>query len=251
MSKSRASFVFCCTLFVVLALLSSRAQAGAFVSVEGSASWQSRNDQRIPGEGGTDFALTDFGRGPFGLYRVYAGYVWDDKHELRLLYAPLEVELRGRFSNPVLFINSTFAAGTETVGLYRFNSYRLTYARHFEKSGPWRLTLGFTAKIRDAEVRLTQGTLSQSKTNVGFVPLLNFRATRDLAPGWLLRFDVDGLAAPQGRAFDAALFLERSLGASGLSAFGGYRMVEGGADNSEVYNFAWFHSAVLGLRGEI
>ncbi len=26
---------------------------------------------------------------------------------------------------------------------------------------------------------------------------------------------------------------------------GGYRMVEGGADVDEVYNFAWFHSAIF------
>jgi hypothetical protein len=27
----------------------------------------------------------------------------------------------------------------------------------------------------------------------------------------------------------------------------GYRMLEGGANNSEVYSFAWFHFLVVGL----
>jgi hypothetical protein len=109
---------------------------------------------------------------------------------------------------------------------------------------------GFTGKIRDAEVRLTQGALRESKSNVGFVPLLHFQANRALSENWLFRFDFDGLAAPQGRAFDLAFFIERSLEWNNLSAFGGYRTLEGGADNDEVFNFAWIHYAVLGLRGE-
>jgi hypothetical protein len=28
----------------------------------------------------------------------------------------------------------------------------------------------------------------------------------------------------------------------------GYRLVEGGADNDEVYSFAWLHDGVIGLR---
>lgn len=61
---------------------------------------------------------------------------------------------------------------------------------------------------------------------------------------------MDGLAAPQGRAFDIALLFERKIAQTNLTAFGGYRTVEGGADNDEVYNFAWLHFLTLGLRGE-
>jgi hypothetical protein len=34
---------------------------------------------------------------------------------------------------------------------------------------------------------------------------------------------------------------------AGVELRAGYRMVEGGADNDEVYTFAWFHYAVVGL----
>ncbi len=30
--------------------------------------------------------------------------------------------------------------------------------------------------------------------------------------------------------------------------FGGYRTIEGGADNNKVYNFAWIHKLVIGAN---
>jgi hypothetical protein len=241
----------CAAALVVMgsSLVSVSASAESFISVEGSQVWQTKNDQRIPGTTGTLFSLSDLKSGPFTKYRIYAGHIWDDRHEVRLLYAPLQVSFDTQLPSSVFFVDSTFAAGTPTTALYRFNSYRATYAYHFDPVGAWKLAFGFTAKIRDAEVRLTQGALTRTKTNVGFVPLLNFQAVRDFGQDWSLRFDFDGLAAPQGRAFDVALFLERAV-AGPLRAFGGYRMVEGGADNDQVYNFAWFHYATLGLRAD-
>ncbi len=236
-------------IFLFLFVFGFAAHAQTWISVEGDLTWQSRNDQRVPGEGGGDFSISDFKSGPFPAYRLYAGHIWNDRHELRALYAPLAIDVDGQLDQATLFQDSTFAAGTETTAYYKFNSYRLTYAYHFEQWGEWKLALGFTAKIRDAEVRLTQGNLFESKKNVGFVPLLNFQAVRSLGESWRFRFDMDGLAAPQGRAFDIALFLERSLAPS-WSAFVGYRTIEGGADNDKVYNFAWIHKAVLGARAE-
>ncbi len=54
------------------------------------------------------------------------------------------------------------------------------------------------------------------------------------------------LAAPQGRAFDVALKGRYALGSRAELA-AGYRTVEGGADNDEVYTFAWLHYAVASL----
>jgi len=188
--------------------------------------------------------------GTVGAYRIYAGHRWEGKHEIRALFAPLSLELNTRFSAPVNFMNSTFAANTPTTAFYKFNSYRLTYTYFFEPAQGWNLGLGFTAKIRDAEVRLTQGALIESKTNVGFVPLLNFRASRPLGADWSFHFDLDGLAAPQGRAFDASFFVERKIAGTRITPFGGYRTLEGGASNDIVYNFAWIHYFTLGFRGE-
>lgn len=239
---------FSLATFVLVAALSQAPEAFSQTQIrlEGDLSWQSRNDQRVPGNGGTLFSLSDIKQGPFPNFRVYAGHRFQERHEIRFLYAPLQIELDTQFSNSVSFLNSTFAAGIPTTALYKFNSYRATYAYHFDKQGNWSYALGFTAKIRDAEVRLTQGALRESKTNVGFVPLLNFQATYDFGDGWLGRIDADGLAAPQGRAFDIGLFAERQVDES-YAVFAGYRTIEGGADNTEVYNFAWIHKLVLGV----
>ena len=226
----------------------------SFVSVEGDLTWQSRNDVRVPGDTGTRFSIADFGTGPFPSFRLYAGHVWRDRHEVRLLWAPLSTDVTGQFDDAVSFDGRTFAPGTPTEVHYRFNSYRASYAYHFRPWHGWRLALGATVKVRDAEIRLTQAGLRASKKDIGVVPLLNVQATRDFGEKWRFRFDVDGLAAPQGRAIDAAWLFERRLrrweSGRELHAFGGYRMVEGGADNDEVYTFAWLHKAVLGLRAE-
>jgi hypothetical protein len=199
----------------------------------------------VPGDTGTQFSISEFDDGPFAGFRLYAGRKWNNRHEFRALYAPLELEVNGQFDRPTLFQETTFAANTDTELGYKFNSYRLTYAYHFEPAGAWNLALGFSAKVRDAEVRVKQGALSETKKNVGFVPLVNFQARRDLWQRWRFRFDLDALAAPQGRAVDAGFFAEHSW--SSFDFFTGYRMVEGGADNEEVYNFAWIHQAVVGL----
>jgi hypothetical protein len=233
-------------LTVSIATLTFAGHAQSSLTVEGSMIWQSRNDQRVPGDSGTEFSISDFDTGPFAGYRIYAGHIRNKRHELRALYAPLTFEVDGSFDQTVDFQNATFAADTETTAFYKFNSYRLTYAYHFDQIGGWQLALGFTGKVRDAEVKLKQNGLERSKANVGFVPLLNFQARYAFSSDWLFRFDVDGLAAPQGRAIDAGLFIERGL--APFSVFAGYRTVEGGADNEKVYNFAWLHQAVIGAR---
>lgn len=236
-------------LFVIASpLVPVTAQAETYLSVETAQTWQSLNDQRIPGEGGDLFSISDFDDGPFLTYRVYLGHRFDEKHEVRALYAPLEIEAKGEFDESVRFIDSTFAPVSETTINYKFNSYRLSYIYHFESQGDWRWAVGFTGKVRDAEVRVRQGGLDEKKANVGFVPLAHLEGSWSFASDWTLLFDLDGLAAPQGRAFDLGIFVKRSFGANGLSAFLGYRTVEGGADNDKVYNFAWLHSATLGLE---
>jgi hypothetical protein len=230
----------------------THAQAKAptnYLIFEGGSLWQSKNDQRVPGKGGTQFSLSGFNDGPFGSYRIYLGRKFSERHEMRLLYAPLELNISGKFSAPVTFDGSTFAADTKTNALYKFNSYRASYIYNFERSLGWDFSIGFTGKVRDAEVRLRQGTLRESKANVGFVPLLHFQARRELSENWGFIFDLDGLAARQGRAIDAALLFERQLSRSKQSqAYLGYRTIEGGADNDRVYNFAWLHVASLGLK---
>ena len=59
-------------------------------------------------------------------------------------------------------------------------------------------------------------------------------------------FEGDALAAPQGRAEDVLLAGTYKFSDHFLFRLG-YRILEGGADNDEVYNFALFHYASAGL----
>ena len=56
----------------------------------------------------------------------------------------------------------------------------------------------------------------------------------------------DALAAKQGRAEDALVALTCKI-SDNLGFKAGYRILEGGADNDEVYSFALFHYASLGF----
>lgn len=215
--------------------------------LEGGPVWQTVNTVQIPSDTGTRFSLVDFGTGPSTAYRVYLGYKVGENSELRALYAPLALTFNGVLGSPVSFQGSSFSAGPVTEAYYRFNSYRLTYRYRFYQSGTWKMRVGFTGKIRDAEVRLTQGAITASRANVGFVPLLHFSADWKLSTQMTLIFDVDALAAPQGRAEDIALQLGYAL-TPGIEVRGGYRTVEGGAaGGGGVYSFAWLHYGSLGV----
>lgn len=219
-----------------------------WISVETGAVWQTVNRVQIPADSGTRFALTDFGSSGGFAGRVYLGYRWKERHEIRALYAPLAITVNGSSAQPISFQGQTFASQTPLEGFYRFNSYRLTYRYVFHESEDWTLKVGFTAKVRDAEIRITQGESRASRANVGFVPLLHFAATYRLSPRWFLLADLDALAAPQGRAEDLALQAGYRVRPE-FAIIAGYRTVEGGASGTGgVYNFAWLHYAVLGAE---
>ncbi len=106
------------------------------LEVEGGPVWQSRNNVQIPNDpAGTRFSLVDaIGSGPWPAARIYA--TWN--------------------------INNAS---------YQFNSWRATYRYRFHEGDDWRWWIGFTAKVRDAKIRLAQGIEVAEKPDVGFVPL--------------------------------------------------------------------------------
>jgi hypothetical protein len=207
--------------------------------------WQSRNDVQVPGDTGTRFSLTDIvGSGPFPYVRVELAYRLNDKHSLRFLLAPLEYTETGVLGKDVSFAGTSFSAGQATEVKYQFNSYRATYRYRFFGNDSWQWHVGGTLKVRDAEIRLKQGGVSAVDEDTGVVPLLNLYGEYNLADAWAFVFDLDGLASPNGRALDLGLLARYDLSDAWYLA-GGYRTLEGGADNDSVYNFAWFHYVVL------
>jgi hypothetical protein len=204
--------------------------------------WQSRNDVQIPNdETGTRFSLADLaGKGPWTSVR--ANLIWNlnDRHALRAVLAPLSITETGSLTESVGFAGGQFEAGQPVAGTYRFNSWRLGYRYRAASRESLNVWVGFTAKLRDAEVRLEQGATTAKDTDLGFVPLLHLAADWRFAPRTRLEFDFDGLAGGPGRAFDSSLKVAYELH-DRLRIGAGYRTLEGGADVDSVYNFAWLH----------
>ena len=159
---------------------------------------------------------------------------------------PLQTKSEGSVANDIFFEGVLFPAGTELAGTYKFNSYRLTYRYDLVQKSKIEFGLGFTAKIRDAKISLSSTDLYSEKTNVGFVPILNFRLLWKVDDKLGLLLDGDALAAQQGRAEDV-LIAATYKHSNNFSIRAGYRILEGGADNEEVYNLALFHYAAVGL----
>jgi hypothetical protein len=215
------------------------------LGVEAGPVWQSSNDVQIPGDSGTRFSLADFaGSGPFLSYRIELAYEISPRHSLRFLLAPFEYSESGVFNEDVFFVDQTFDAGQTTEAGYRFNSYRLTYRYLFHQGESWRWHIGITAKIRDAEITLSQNGKYASDKDTGLVPLLHLFGRYQLTDRWNFIVDFDGLASAQGRAIDLGLFARYDMSSQWYLG-GGYRLLEGGADNDDVYNFAWFNYLVL------
>jgi hypothetical protein len=228
--------------------LSTALKAQAVIDLESGLVFTGYNDVQVPGDAGTRFSLKDdLEPKTTFFYRVRLDYTIKSRHTISLLYAPLEIRSEGSVPKDILFEGVTFPANTELEGTYKFNSYRLTYRYDILKKPRVEFGLGFTAKIRDAKIGLSSSGTKSEKTNVGFVPIINFRLWWKVNDAFGLLLYGDALAAPQGRAEDvlvAATF--RLTDRIGVRA--GYRILEGGADNDEVYNFSLFNYAAVGIH---
>ncbi len=235
-------------LIAVLTIMAAApARAGVEADFETGFVFSGRNDTRIPGDDGTKFSLVDdLSTSPAPFFRMRVGYRFAQRHFITALYAPLAVTARGSVERDIFFKGATYPANSPLLAVYRFDSYRVTYRYSFLQREGLDVAGGLTAKIRVAETSL-YGVEERRKTNVGVVPLLNLHAAwRPHNGPFGVLFDADALAAPQGRAEDvliAATWTPRPDWELRV----GYRTVEGGADNSEVYSFAWFHYLVVGL----
>lgn len=215
--------------------------------LETGATWQSRNDAAIPGDTGTHFSLVRLmGVGPTSHERVTLTTGLHERNGWRFVVAPLTIRGTGTLDHGVAFGGEAFAAGVPTQGTYRFNSYRGTYWKRIHRDAVSEWRAGITLKIRDARIALRQGATAASSYDLGVVPLLYAGGEVRLAPRWRLMAEIDGLAAPQGRAFDLGVQMAYDI-APGWALALGYRTLEGGASNRRVYTFAWLNYATASV----
>jgi hypothetical protein len=195
---------------------------------------------------GTEFSLVDLvGSAPTPSVRVTATADVTERQQLRFVYAPLRLTGRGTPAAPIEFAGTTFAP-IPTEAEYKFSSYRATWSYRVYQGETWTWRIGFTGFVRDARIALAQTDRAAEDTDVGFVPLAHVSANIRLSPRWSAGFELDGSAAPQGRALDLAATV-RYRPAPRWTVFGGYRTIEGGADVDTVYAFAWLNAVVGGI----
>lgn len=220
------------------------------IDLEGFYAFQDYNSVRVPNETGTTFDLNrDFElQQPAIAPRLRLTYKFG-KNNISGLFAPLVTNYEGIAGKDIRFEGVQFYEGENIFAKYQFNSYRLTYRRDLIENENWLFGIGFTAKIRDAEIALKSEQSSSSKVNVGFVPLIRLVGAYKIN-NWRFFIEGDGLFGGPGRAFDAfggASYKTRIGKKQDIHIKAGYRIVEGGADVGEVYNFTVFHLISAGV----
>ena len=223
--------------------------SGSSLEIELGSVWQDRNKVQIPNDlMGDRFQLTDIaGTGPWASARINLNWDLEGPHGLRVVLAPLSYEETGLLPDDTRFAGGSFLSNQPVTAEYKFNSWRFGYRYQFHESDRWKFWIGATAKIRDAKIELNQSGINAFDDDVGFVPLLYLAGDYQINSRWSFRFDFDGLAGGPGRAFDLSLKLGYELNEDWrLSA--GYRTLEGGVDNDDVYNFAWLNTALVSLE---
>lgn len=232
---------------VSLFIQTSVADAQVFIDVESGVVFTGYNNVRIPGDEGTLFSLkTDLDASPAAFFRLRVGYTIRSRHAISLLYAPLNVKSDGTIDKQIYFEGVSFPSNSYMEASYKFNSYRITYRYDMVQRPKFEFGLGLTVKIRDAEIALQSEGLAASKANVGLVPLINFRLHWNLNENFGILFEGDALGVKQGRAEDLLLAGTYKFSDHFLVRCG-YRVLEGGADGGQVYNFAFFHYASFGI----
>jgi hypothetical protein len=233
--------VAACTLIASAAL--QAAEPGWEVQLEVGASFQEKNDVQIPNDReGTRFSLEELvGDGPWATLRADINWNINEKHGMRLVLSPFSYTEKGSFDKSVDFAGETYQPDERVKATYQFNSWRLGYRYNFLARDDWQLWVGGTLKVRDAEIKLRQGSVSSKDDDIGVVPLLYFAAEYRINPQWVLQADFDGLAGGPGRAIDLSARVAYTPDEHWRLGVG-YRGLEGGVDSDDVYNFAWFNT---------
>jgi hypothetical protein len=223
-------------IIILLSSLARNAYSLSSLNLELGSAQNSYNQVRIDGETGTLFNLRP-ALNSTEYYRLSFIQKFKSPSGVRFLYAPLKFSGEKSFNNDISFYGVNFLANQTTETQFQFNSYRGTYFREIISKRNSLLRVGGTLKVRDAFIELRQSDRSKTRKSVGIVPLVYIYSKYKFENNLLMTFDFDGLIAPQGRAFDVAFMLGYYFNPT-FQVDLGYRMLEGGADNKNVYNFS-------------
>lgn len=120
------------------------------------------------------------------------------KNTLVLLYQPLNIETQVVLQENTQFDDLLFTKGSNLNTQYSFPFYRLSYLGRIVQAGPFELAIGGSLQIRNVIVKFesSDGNLLKISRNVGFVPILKFRAEYRQSKSLSLELEADGFYAP-------------------------------------------------------
>jgi hypothetical protein len=221
---------------IILLLLTQLLHAQT-LKVEMGSAHVTKNEFQIPSTTGSDVSLPNNNQ---FYYRVEGIWSYNEKNAIRFVVAPLAYDKTITSTSPIVFDSQNFAANTPTTVQFKFNSYRIGYVRHLVAEPTYSFDLGFTLKMRDALISMSQNGVEEKFTDFGFVPLLYFSFLYHWNEHWSLFINTDGAGASQGYAIDS-LIENQYKWDDHLTLAIGYRFLDGGADNDTVKTFATVH----------
>ena len=180
------------------------------------------------------------------------------RHRLVLLYAPFEVTTEVTLDTPLRFRDTNFAAGSVISHRYLFDGYRASYLYNVLNRGAFKLEIGGSVQIRNAEVafRTIDGMQRDAENDIGVVAAAKARLwyQPDAHATWAA-LEFDGLSTfgllsnVRGGIYDAQLMAGYPVARS-LDVFLGARLLGGGADvkSKDIYNWANFLAFTVGAR---
>lgn len=236
------------TLLILLAQYSVLAQIQ--LSVESGLVSTQYNEVRVPNgdiNSGTLFSLNDnfSQKHPSPFFRAELLYRLANKHTFEITAVPLSIDYQNANLETFDFAGVTFS-GDNINGRYEFNTYRASYRYRILAKNKVSLDIGASLLVRDARIAITQGTTEVDDTDLGYVPLVSFEFMYHPSNNFSVLVKGDALVGPVGRAEDIFVGILYPF-TEHFSAKAGYRVIEGGADVDQVYNFAFIHFANFGL----
>lgn len=180
------------------------------------------------------------------------------RHRLILLYAPFEVTTEVTLDRPLQFRDTNFAAGSVVSHRYLFDGYRASYLYRAVDRGAFKLEVGGSVQIRNAEVafRTVDGTQRDAENDIGVVGAAKARLWyQPSAQSSWAALEFDGLSTfgllsnVRGGIYDAQLMAGYPVARS-VDLFLGARLLGGGADvkSKDLYNWANFVAFTVGVR---
>lgn len=210
------------------------------------------------GETGTQFNFEKKGGQEilFPFARIEAGVTISDRHLLKVLYQPLEIETQVTFRDDVKINGVTFLDGTPMDLKYGFSFWRFTYGYDFFKEKNISLTAGLALQLRNASIVFSEQSGAQSTTsqNLGLVPALYLGFEYRFPSGIALGFEATGIYASSaifnGADFDfEGSLLDTSIRIifplkSGVDTFVNVRFLGGTSDGVSKYEDLYWTQSI-------